>query len=151
MKVIGLGSPDELRVAFNACELDVLVDVLRDLRAKATHDAVDTYAATVLGDSRAVDDRHDRLRGLDAMLIQLEEQPPGNRPGATVIGATPLMRDVARAGARESLQRLHDAHERYEEHVTSRSREALLGASKTAEAWATTLTTVEHIDLGWDE
>jgi hypothetical protein len=151
MKVIGLGSPDELRVRFDACEMDVLVDVLRDLRAKATRDAVDTYAATVLGDTRPVDHRHDRLRGLDALLVQLEEQPPDNRPGATIIGATQLLRDVAREGSREALERLHDAHERYEEHVTSRSREALLGASKTATAWVTTLTAVEHIDLGWDE
>jgi hypothetical protein len=52
MKVIGLGSPDELRVRFDACELDVLVDVLRDLRAKATRDAVDTCATSVLGDTR---------------------------------------------------------------------------------------------------
>ena len=30
--------------AFDACELDVLVDVVRDLRAKATRDAADAYA-----------------------------------------------------------------------------------------------------------
>ena len=133
MKVIGLGSPDERPRRFDACEMDVLVDVLRDLRAKATRDAVDTYATTALGDTRPIDERHDRLRGLDALLIQLEEQPPDNRPGATVIGATHLMRDVAREGAREALERLHDAHERYEEDVTSRSRGSLLGAAKTAE------------------
>ena len=150
MKVIGLGSPNELRVAFGACELDVLVDVLRDLRAKATRDAVDTYATSVVGDTRRVDDSHDRLRSLDGLLIQLEEQPLDNRPGATVIGATPLMRDVARDGAREALERLHDAHERYEEHVTSGSREALLGAAKTARAWVTTLTAIDHVDLGSD-
>jgi hypothetical protein len=46
MKVIGLGSPDDARVRFDACEMDVLVDVLRDLRAKATRDAADTYATT---------------------------------------------------------------------------------------------------------
>jgi hypothetical protein len=150
MKVIGLGAPDELRVAFDACELDVLVDVIRDLRAQATRDAVGTYATTTPCDTRPVDDRHDRLRGLDALLIQLEEQPPDNRPGATVIGATPLIRDVAREGAREALERLHDAHERYEKDVTSRSRGWLLGAAKTAEAWATTLAAVGRIDLGGD-
>jgi hypothetical protein len=150
MKVIGLGSPEKLRVAFDACEMDVLVDVLRDLRARATSDAADTYATAAPRDTRPVDDRHDRLRGLDALLIQLEEQPPDNRPGATVIGATPLMRDVAREGAREALERLHDAHEHYEKDVTSRSRESLLAAAKTAKAWVTTLTAVEHIDLGYD-
>ena len=150
MKVIGLGSPEELRVAFDACELDVLVDVLRDLRARATRDAVDSYATSVLGATRRVDDCHDRLRGLDGLLIQLEEQPPSSPPGAILLGATPLMRDVARGGAREALARLHDAHERYEEHVMSRSRESLLGAAKTAEAWVATLTAIDRVDLGSD-
>jgi hypothetical protein len=150
MKVIGLGSPEELRVAFDACELDVLVDVLRDLRARATRDAVDTYATSVLGDTRRVDDSHDRLRSLDALLIQLDEQPPVSPPGAILLGATPLMRDVARDGAREALERLHDAHERYEEHVMSRSRESLLGAATTAKAWVTTLTAIDHVDVGSD-
>ena len=151
MKVIGLGSPDDVRIRFDTCEMDVLVDVLRDLRAKATRDAADTYAATSPRDTRPIDDRHDRLRGLEGLLMQLEEQPPDNRPGAILMGATPLLRDVAHEGAREALERLNDAHERYEDHVTSRSREGLLGAAKTARAWIATLTAVEHVDLGWDE
>jgi hypothetical protein len=150
MKVIGLGSPDDVRVSFDACEMDVLVDVLRDLRAKATRDAADAYATDAPRDTRAIDDRHDRLRGLEGLLMQIEEQPPANRPGAILIGATPLMRDIAHEGAREALERLHDAHERYEERVASRSREALLAARRTAEAWVTTLTAVEHVDLGRD-
>jgi hypothetical protein len=37
MKVIGLGSPDDVRVRFSACEMDVLVDVaVRDARADST-------------------------------------------------------------------------------------------------------------------
>jgi hypothetical protein len=83
--------------------------------------------------------------------MQLEEQPADNRPGAVLMGATPLMRDIAHEGAREALERLNDAHERYQDHVTSRSREALLGAARTAKAWITTLTAVEQVDLGWDE
>ena len=150
MKVIGLGSPDELRVTFDDCELDLLVDVLRDLRAKATRDTADTYAAIASCDTRRVDDRHDRLRGVDGLLIQLEEQPPNSGPGATVIGATPLIRDVASGGAREALERLHDAHEHYEEDRTSRSRESLLSAATTATAWVATLTAVDHVDLGYD-
>jgi hypothetical protein len=150
MKVIGLGSPDDLRVRFDASEVDVLVDVLRDLRAKATRDAADTYTITPPRETRTIDDRHDRLRGLEGLLMQLEEQAPDNRPGAILISDTTLMRDVARAGAREALDRLQDAHEHYEDHVTSRSSEALLGAAKTARAWVTTLTAVERVDLGWD-
>jgi len=151
MKVIGLGSPDDVRIRFNSCEMDVLVDVLRDLRAKATRDAADTYANTSPLDARPIDDRHDRLRGLEGLLMQLEEQPPENRPGAVLMGATPLLRDVAHEGAREALERLNDAHERYDEHVTSLSRETLLAAAETAKAWVTTLTAVEQVDLGWDQ
>jgi hypothetical protein len=151
MKVIGLGSPDNVRVRFDDCEMDVLIDILRDLRAKSTREAADTYATTSPRDTRPIDDRHDRLRGLERLLMQLEEQPPSDRPGATLVGATPLMRGVARDGNHEALERLHDAHERYEDHVTSQSRDALLAAAKAAEAWVTTLTAVEHVDLGWDE
>jgi hypothetical protein len=151
MKVIGLGSPDDVRVRFDPCEIDLLVDVLRDLRAKATREAAETYAISVPQDTRRIDDRHDRLRGLEGMLMQLEEQSPNNRPTAILVGATPLMRSVAREGAREALERLHDAHERYENHVTSRSRKVLLAAASTAKAWVTTLTAIAQVDLGWDE
>jgi hypothetical protein len=58
------------------------------------------------------------------------------------------MRDVASGGAREALERLHDAHEHYEENLTSRSRESLLSAATTATAWIETLTAVDHVDLG---
>lgn len=150
MKVIGLGSPTDVRVRLRACEVDVLVDVLRDLRARATREAADTYATTTARETRPIDDRHDRLRGLDGLLMQLEEQPRDNTPGAILVGATPLMRDVAREGALEALERLQDAHEHYANQVTSRSREALLSAAKTAKAWVTTLTAVEGVDLGRD-
>jgi hypothetical protein len=80
--------------------------------------------------------------------MQLEEQPPDNRPGAILTGATPLLRDVAHEGAREALERLHDAHGRYEEHVTSHSRDTLRGAVETAKAWVTTLTAVEQVGPG---
>jgi hypothetical protein len=151
MKVIGLGSPDDVRVRFDACEVEVLVDVLRDLRAKATRDAADTYATISPRDTRSIDERHDRLRGVEGLLMQLEEQPPDNRPGAVLVGATPLLRDVTHEGAREALERLNDAHGHYEDHPTSRSREALLAAAETTRAWVTTLTAVEQVDLGWDE
>jgi hypothetical protein len=147
MKVIGLGSPDDVRVRFDACEIDVLVDVLRDLRAKATRDAADTYATTSPRNTRPIDDRHDRLRGLERLLIQLEEQPPDSRPGAILVGATPLIRGLAQQGAQEALERLHDAHDRYKDSVTSRSREAFLDAAETANAWVTTLTAVDQVDL----
>ncbi|HEX7300445.1 MAG TPA: hypothetical protein VF257_15710 [Solirubrobacteraceae bacterium] len=150
MKAIGLGSPDDVRVRFDACEIDVLVDVLRDLRAKATRDATDTYATTPPRETRPIDERHDRLRGLEGLLMQLEEQPPDNRPGAILVGDTALMRDVAHDGAQEALERLQDAYERYEHRATPQSRDALLGAAKTTKAWITTLTAVEQVDLGWD-
>ncbi|MEN3283383.1 MAG: hypothetical protein V7607_4523 [Solirubrobacteraceae bacterium] len=127
MKVIGLGPPDDVRVRFTAREIDVRVDVLGDLRANATGDAAGIYAATSPCDTRPIDERHDRLRGIEGLLMQLEEQPPESRPGAILVGATPLMRDVAHEAAREALERLHDAHERYEERITSLARETLHG------------------------
>ena len=102
MKVIGLGSPDDVRVRFDACEIDVLVDVLRDQRAKATHDAADTDPTTPPEQTRPIDDRHDRLRGLERLLMQLEEQPPQNRPGAIVVGDTELIRSPNVSGSSAS-------------------------------------------------
>lgn len=96
MKVIGLGAPDHVRVRFDACEMDVLVDVLREQRANATRDAADTYATTPPAQTRPIDDRHARLRAVEGLLMQLEEQPPHNRPGAVLVGDTELMCDVAR-------------------------------------------------------
>jgi hypothetical protein len=60
------------------------------------------------------------------------------------------MSDVAYEGTREALKRLQDAYNRYEGHATPGSRDTLLGAAKTAEAWLTTLTAVDHVDQGWD-
>jgi len=149
MKVIGLGAPDDIRVRFAACELDVLVDVLREQRANATRDAADTYATTPPGETRPIDDRHDRLRGLEGLLMQLEEQPH-TRPGAVLVGETDLMTDVARDGAREAVCRLEETHERYQDHATPQSREAMLNAARTANAWVATLAAVERVDRGWD-
>jgi hypothetical protein len=148
MKVIGLGAPDRVRVGFAACEVDVLVDVLREQRAYATRDAAETYA-TAPGQTRAVDDRHDLLRAVEALRMQLEEQPH-TRPGAVLVGDTVLMCDVVRDGAREALRRLQDTHERYEDHASPRSRDALLNAAKTAKVWVATLTAVDRVDRGWE-
>lgn len=148
MKVIGLGAPDEVRVAFDACELDVLVDILRAQRTDATRDAADTYAA-VPDDERAVDGRHDRIRGIEGLLIQLEEQPPENAPGAILVGETGLMREVVRDSAREALRRLDATHERYENKAVGSTAE-LLSAAETAKAWTVTLTAIDRVDLGWD-
>lgn len=72
MKVIGLGSPYDVQIRFDASEVDVLVDVLRERRADATRDAASIYATTPSGETEAVDDRHNRLRAVEALLMQLE-------------------------------------------------------------------------------
>jgi hypothetical protein len=102
MKVIGLGAPASVRIRFDACEVEVLVDVLREQRADATRDAADTYATTPPAQTRPIDDRHDRLRAIEVLLMQLEEQPPDSTPGAALVGETDLMCDIARDGAREA-------------------------------------------------
>jgi hypothetical protein len=101
MKVIGLGAPDDLRVHFDACEIDVLVDVLREQRANATRDAAQTYATTSPGQTRAIDDRHDRLRAIEALLVQLEDQPQ-TEGGAVLVGDTQLICDLVRDGTQEA-------------------------------------------------
>jgi hypothetical protein len=93
MKAIGLGSPDELRAHFDACGIDVLVDVVREQRANAACDAAQTYATTSPGHTRAIDDRHERLRAIDALLLQLEVQPQ-TEAGAIIVGDTQLICDV---------------------------------------------------------
>jgi hypothetical protein len=149
MKVIGLGAPDQVRVRFDTCEVDVLVDVLRQQRASATRDAVETYATMSSGETRAVDDRHDQLRALEGLLMQLEAQPQ-TRTGAVLVRDTQLMCDVVRAGAREALRRLEETHGRYEEHASAQSRDVLLDSATTAKAWVATLTAVDRVDRGWD-
>jgi len=146
MKVIGLGAPDSVRARFDACEVDVLVDVLREQRANATRGAAETYA-NASGHTRAVDDRHDRLRAVEGLLMQLEER---SQTDAVLVGDTPLMCGVVRDGAREALRRLAETHERYEDHASPQSRDALLNAAKTAKAWVATLTAVDRVERGWD-
>jgi hypothetical protein len=151
MKIIGLGAPARVRIRFDACELDVLVDVLREQRADATRAAADTFATTPRGQTRPIDDRHDRLRAVEGLLTQLEEQPPDNMPGAILVGETDLMGAVARDGARKALRRLPDTHELYENDGASpQARDALVNATKTAKAWVATLTGVDRVDHGWD-
>jgi hypothetical protein len=148
MKVIGLGAPESVRVRFDGSEVDVLVDIVREQRADATRDAAETYA-TAPGQTQAVDERHDRLRAVEGLLIQLEEQPH-TRPGAVLVGETEHVCDVVRAGAREALRRLAETHGRYEDHATPQSRDALLDAAKTAKAWVVTLTDFDRVDRGWE-
>jgi hypothetical protein len=148
VKVIGLGAPDSVRVGFDACEVDVLVGVLREQRADATRDAAEIYAAAPRK-TRVVDDRHDRLRAVEALLMQLEDQPR-TRPAAVLVGQTELMCDIVRDGVRQALRRLEETHERYEEHASPQSRDALLHAAKTTRAWVATLTGFDRVDRGWD-
>jgi DNA-binding IclR family transcriptional regulator len=124
MKVIGLGAPDDLRVRFEACEIDVLVDALRGQRAIATRAAAETYCVAP-GQTRMVDDSHDRLRAIEALLIQVEEQPQ-TPEGAILVGNTQLVGEVVHAGAREALRRLAATHERYQGHTGPQSGDALL-------------------------
>jgi hypothetical protein len=108
----------------------------------------DTYATTPPGQTRPIDNRYDRLRGLEGLLMQLEEQPH-TRPGAVLVGETDLISDVARDGAREAIRRLEETHERYQDQATPHSRDAMLNAARTANAWVATLAAVDRVDRGW--
>lgn len=113
MSVIGLGAPDSVRVCFAGLEVDVLVDVLREQRAEASHAVAEAYV-TAPRLTQAVDDRHDRLRSVEALLMQLEDLRHTRR-GAVLLGKTELMCDVVRAGARGALRRLAETQVRYED------------------------------------
>jgi hypothetical protein len=139
-----------VRIRFEASEIDVLVDVLREHRTRATLDAAETYGRVPCGDTGAVDDRHDELRTIESLLMQLEDQQPDERGRVVMTGETEVMCDVVRDGAREALRRLDDAHDGYRERASSASRDALLDAAKTARAWVVTLTSFDRVDRGPD-
>jgi hypothetical protein len=47
-----MGNPDQVRIRFARCEVDLLVDVLRQLRAEATRTAAETYGGPAGRDTR---------------------------------------------------------------------------------------------------
>lgn len=151
MKVTGWGNPDQLRIRFARCEGDLLVDALRELRAEATRVAAETHASPDGRDERTVDNRHDRLRAIEGLLMQLENQSPDAHGRVVLVGDTPVMTDVVLLGGIRALQRLAEAHDRYRDYPNARNREALLSAVNTARAWMVTLTSVDRVDQPHDE
>jgi hypothetical protein len=151
MKVIGLGAPDCVRIRFEASEIGVLVDVLREQRTRATLDAAETYGRVPRDDNRPVDDRHDELRTIESLLMQLEDQQPDEQGRVVLTGETEVMCDVVHDGAREALQRLDHAHDGYRERASSAARAALLDAAKASRAWVATLASFDRVDRGPDE
>lgn len=150
MKIIGYGDPRSVRIRFQTRELDVLVDVLRDLRADATQQASTTYADAP-GDERAIDDRHDQLRAIEALLIQLEEQRLDDSGRTPVTASTPVMAEVVRAGAREAIRRLGAAHDGYPGFDRDGAGDALIDAAETATAWLITLVSFDRVTNGPDQ
>ncbi len=150
MKVVGLGAPRRVRIRFQLCELDVLIDVLRDLRGRATRDASDTYARPA-ADEAAIDDRHNELRALEAMLMQLEQTRPDDTGRVVLVGETEVVSDVVRAGAREALKRLEARHDGYPEYGGGPAGAALVDAVETAKAWLVTLVSFDQVNNGPDE
>lgn len=147
MKVTGLGTPESVRARFRTAEVDVLVDVLREHRAHATREAATAHEA-VGTTVRAVDDRHDRLRAIEALLMQLDDQPH-RREGVVLFGDTSLIGEIVRDGATESLARFVDAHQRYRERARVEARDRLLTAAVAAQAWVATLVAFDRVNRGW--
>jgi hypothetical protein len=135
MKVIGFGEPERVRIRFAAAERRILLDVVRDLRAEATVAAAETYREAGQDDARPVDARHDRLRAVEELLVQMEGESPDRHGGVALVAETPLMMDVVRAGAREALRRLNDGHERYLDRPIAGERRKL-GAGTVCEGGA---------------
>jgi hypothetical protein len=85
------------------------------------------------------------------MLMQLDDLRPDDAGRMTVVGDTVVMYDVVRDGAREALQRLHDAHDHYRKLSRPLAADALLEAAETATAWLVTLTRFDRVDRGPEE
>ena len=151
MKVLGLGSPDELRVRVAHSEREVLVGVLRNLRAGATRAVATVYESTPPERTRQIDDRHDHLRAIDALLVQVDQHGPNDRTEVVVVGDTELMRIVIHDSAREAIRLLQDAHASYEERLTPKTAAALIAAARAALAWTETLIAADRVDLGWPQ
>jgi hypothetical protein len=161
MKVIGVGAPEIVRIRFAACELDLLVDVLREQRARATLDAAETYGRVARDDTRSVDDRHDRLRALEAMLMRLEAAPPDDggdaralrpgrpRPRRRMIPAPSTINARARATAEVEAAEVLQLLIRYSEAI---GRQCViagrdLGLNRTQAAVMAALRTREPVGL----
>jgi hypothetical protein len=153
MKVTGWGNPDRVRIRFAACEVDLLVHVLRERRADATCDAAETYGRPGFDFERAVDDKHDRLRAIEALFRQMEEGPenPDEQGRVVLVGDTEVMDDLLKAGAKEAIRRLVDAHDAYLEHPAPWARNRLLPAVETAHEWLITLASFVEVDQPADE
>jgi hypothetical protein len=151
MKVVGLGAPSSVRARFAPCELPLVADVLRELRTAATLEAAETYGRMWREDTRAVDDGHERLREIETLLVQLDEEPPDERGRVALVARTELMSQVIHDGCEQAVRRLQTAHDHYHEHTTTaESRRALLDAANAAHAWTLTLASFDQIDQGPD-
>lgn len=144
MKVTGLGTPESVRARFRTAEIDVLVDVLREHRAQATREAA-TAHETVSTSVRSV---HDRLRAVEALLMQLDDQPH-TREGVVLFGDTALIGEIVRDGATQALARFVDAHQRYRERARVEAHDRLLTAAVGAQAWVATLVAFDRVNSGW--
>jgi hypothetical protein len=147
MTVIGLGSPDEVCVQFSPSQRHVLVEILRAKRAITTRNAVSVYESTPAACTRPIDDCHDQLRAIDALLIQLDEQPASAQ--ATLIGDTDLIRSVVHGSTGAAVEQLHEAEATYREQRCPGTAQALLDAARMTATWTETLVAVDRIDLGW--
>jgi hypothetical protein len=82
-----------------------------------------------------VDDRHDELRTIESLLMQLEDQQPDAQGRVVLTGDTEVMCDIVHEGAREALGRLDDAHDGYRERSRSATRDALTLPRQHGRGW----------------
>jgi hypothetical protein len=147
-RVVGLGAPDVVRVLIERAQLEPLVEQLRAQRADATRRAAQTTGEQPF-DERAIDDCHDELRTIEAILAQLEAPSPGPDAAQAITGATDAMHDAIAGATRRALHRAGAA-------ATSAATTGgaacatpqLLDALAGAHAWVSTLIAFRHVDLG---
>jgi hypothetical protein len=102
-----------MRIRLNAAERALVVEVLRDQRGQATRRAAEVYGSP-RGDSRAVDEAHDRLREVEAAMAWMEDHGQPDGDGRTwLVGGASLLEDTVRGVAEGAMTALVAALERY--------------------------------------
>jgi hypothetical protein len=152
MKVVGMGAPEWVRIVMGRDELDLVIDALLEQRELVSRRLVEVYDDP--GRSvRDVDDAHDELRGIETILMRLEQTEHRGDGSKELLGPTAIMVETIDRAARQALRQLGDAHDRFTGLPVDGSRDALLRTAATIRAIRAILTTVvslREIDRGPD-
>jgi hypothetical protein len=149
MKVVGTGAPRMLTIRLKPCEVTVFRDELHHRRAAVTEAAAaahaGTAAPTALAGDRDVEDRHDELFLITALLDQLRMPAPAGQ-AREIVGPTWLLAPIIRGVAGEAAYRLQSAVDQFREDRGTPTADELRAAVDTASACAATLIGLDYAE-----